>query len=159
MADDEMIPKWVKRAIYIGAPFVLLLFTAILFRGCCVDFVDSYELGYKYDSRNGQLSRIDHTGYVVHPPMVVEIHTVDLRPMQVCINANSRVLNCKLVEFNQAGLEVFLSWHGRAEYTASALNDILKSYAYDGSGKSYPFLHVIRELKPEEAARTAGPPK
>ena len=90
--------------------------------------------------------------------------------MQVCINANARVLNCKLVSFDPAGLDLFLSWHGRNDYsgpgvstagtttaTASNLENILMSYAFDGSGKSYPFLKVIRELRPEEAAQGVSP--
>jgi hypothetical protein len=65
------------------------------------------------------------------------------------------VLNCKLVKFNPDGLEVFLAWHGRNNYQTgtgggSSFANILMSYAYDGSGKTYPFLTVIRELKPEE---------
>ncbi len=143
----ESETKWIAA----GSVTILALCAGIFARGCCVTFIDNYELGYRYDKRNGQVTRIGHTGYVVHPPVLVEIHTVDLRPMQVCINANARVLNCKLVQFNPAGLETFLAWHGRNNYsTDSNFNSILMSYAYDGSGKSYPFLTVIRELKTEE---------
>ncbi len=90
--------------------------------------------------------------------------------MQVRISANSRVLNAKLVQFNpdevdpdtgMRGLELFLSWHGRGNYdgpnvsgssfaSSTPFSDILTSYAYEGSGKSYPFLTIIRELKTEE---------
>jgi hypothetical protein len=130
----------------------------IVFRIFFVDFVDNYELGYKFDSRDGRITILHESGYYVTPPVVVKIHTIDMRPMQVCINANQRVLNCKLVQFDTQGVELFLSWHGRYNYSngsagnSTNLNDILKSYAYDGSGKHYPFLKVIRELKPEEAA-------
>jgi hypothetical protein len=151
-----------KKWIVLGSFLVIVFFGLIFFRGCCVTFVDNYELGYRYDLRSGQISRVGRTGYILHPPIFVEIHNVDLRPMQVCINANARVLNCKLVQFNPVGLETFLSWHGRKDYnganssgtadiTTGAFNSILMSYAFDGSGKSYPFLTVIRELKPEEA--------
>lgn len=142
---------------------------AILFRATCVKFVDNYELGYRFDRRDGKITRVGRTGYIVHLPILVDVHTVDLRPMQVCINANARVLNCKLVQFNPDGLETFLAWHGRANYEAPSssgntatssstststtnFSNILMSYAFDGSGKNYPFLKVIRELKPEEAA-------
>jgi hypothetical protein len=157
--EEAKQARRIRAGIGCGIVFVVLLLGALLFRGCCVTFVDSYEMGYRYDARSGALSRIDRTGYILHAPFVVEIHTVDLRPMQVCINANARVLNCKLVQFNPAGLELFLSWHGRDNYDTSAqskLNPILMSYAYDGSGKSYPFLTVIRELKPEEAIAPTG---
>ncbi len=149
-----------KKLIALGIFGAILIFGAIFVRGCCITFVDNYELGYRYDMRNGQVTRVGRTGYIVHPPFVVDVHTVDLRPMQVCINANSRVLNCKLVKFNPDGLETFISWHGRANYEGtggrSNFNEILMSYAMDGSGKSYPFLTVIRELKPEETPITAS---
>lgn len=139
-----------------------LICVPIFYRSCCVTFVDNYEAGYQYDKRNGQITHLNRTGYITHVPFFVNIHTVDLRPMQVCINASSRVLNCKLVQFNPAGLELFLSWHGRHDYdndpvgtesTPSKFNQILMSYAYDGSGKTYPFLTIIRELKTEEAMK------
>lgn len=145
---------------------LVALFVGLLgLRIFCVNFVDNYELAYKYDKRTGQIERIDRTGYVVTPPFLVAVHSVDLRPMQVCINANARVLNCKLVQFDPDGLELFLSWHGRNDYDGGVytsrdgqpsggnLNQILMSYAFDGSGKTYPFLKVLRELKPEEVAK------
>ncbi len=162
-----MLSKGEKLGIAAGIVVVGLLLLALLFRVMFVDFIDNYELGYKYDLRSGRIAVLDRTGYVVTPPLVVKVHTVDLRPMQVCINANQRVLNCKLVQFNKSGLELFLSWHGRNDYEGpgnggggtgsvgsetTPFSEILKSYAYDGSSKSYPFLTIIRELKPEEAA-------
>ena len=101
---------------------------------------------------------IYRTGYILSWPIVNKVHTVDGRPMQVCISAVQRVLNCKLVEFDRKGLELFLQWHGRDNYSnesgtresPTTFNEILKAYAYEGSGKKYPFLRIIRELKPEE---------
>ncbi len=146
--------RWFVGGLIIGAIVVLLIVGLTIFRLFWVDFVDNYELGYKFDSRTGQITVLKESGYYVTPPFVVKIHTVDLRPMQVCINANQRVLNCKLVQFNSDGLELFLAWHGRQDYTIgnanSTLSQILLSYAYDGSGKNYPFLTVLRELKNEE---------
>jgi hypothetical protein len=127
-------------------------------------FVDNYELGYVFDARNGQIRVLPHSGYYWRTPFVESIHTVDLRPRQVCINvgspavagggsgANSRVLNCKLVQFNPKGLQLFVSWHGRDDYYGSTLDDLLKIYAYDGTGRSYPFLTVLRELKDDDVA-------
>lgn len=134
-----------------------LLFLAIViatgFRALFVDFVDNYQVGYKFDARTGAITTLEGHGYFVTPPVVVNVHHVDLRPMQVCINANQRVLNCKLVQFNPEGLELFLSWHGRNDYEIGGegnFSQIMLSYAYDGSGKNYPFLTVLRELKNEE---------
>lgn len=133
--------------------------------------VENYQVAYKYDlmpgkgqieilrNKNQDGSYSYERGWVLAWPILVKVHTVDLRPMQVCINANQRVLNCKLVQFNPEGLELFLSWHGRDDYegpgnssmqVTTNFSEILKSYAYDGSGKTYPFLTVLRELKPEE---------
>lgn len=138
-----------------------------------VDDVDNYQIAYKYDRRPGRgrieiLKNEDGTyrrGWIVTWPVVVKVHTIDARPMQVCMNANQRVLNCKLVQFNPSGIELFLSWHGRGNYegpgnssttTTTTFSEILRSYAYDGSGKTYPFLDVRKELKQEEVAGIGG---
>jgi hypothetical protein len=130
----------------------------LIFRMFFVNWVPFHEIPYKYDARTGKVERLSHTGYVITPPFVVDVEGVDGRPMQVCISAIQRVLNCKLVQFDSAGLELFLSWHGVGHYSndggsqenPTTFNQIMMAYAYDGSGKNYPFLHVVRELKPEE---------
>ena len=154
----------VRKSLFALAGLVVLgLIALIVFRVGWVTYVDNYELGYKFDSRSGKITVLDHTGYVVAAPFLVQVHTIDLRPMQVCINANARVLNCKLVQFNKDGIELFLSWHGRNDYSVGSVDNqghhyggnldaILMSYAFDGSGKSYPFLTVLRELKTDDKA-------
>ncbi len=149
---------WTKLFVFLFVVVVLSGIGLLVFRMTCVNFVDNYEVAYKYDLKTGKIERINRTGYIVTPPFLVKVHSVDGRPMQVCISAIQRVLNCKLVEFNPDGLELFLQWHGRNNYTneggtretPTTFNQILMAYAYDGSGKSYAFLTVIRELKPEE---------
>ena len=159
---------WKKIFMLSCVGLVLACFGFLVFRVLFVNFVDNYEIPYKYDTRTGKIEKLNHTGYIVTPPFLVKVHSVDGRPMQVCISAIQRVLNCKLVEFNPAGLELFLQWHGRNDYTndggtretPTTFNQILMAYAYDGSGKSYPFLTVIRELKPEEVSPgPVGPPR
>src|SRR5579863_1592770 len=76
--------------------FVLPLFCLFWFWALFVNYVDNYQLGYKFDARSGQITILSHSGYVVTPPFVVSVHHIDLRPMQVCISAIQRVLNCKL---------------------------------------------------------------
>src|SRR3989344_1128859 len=153
--EEKQVSDWEVLGIVIGAVLVLAIAGLILFRMFCVNFVDNYELGYKYTlfgAGKGKIEVLKEQGYIIIAPFIVKVHKVDLRPMQVCINANQRVLNCKLVQFNPKGLELFLSWHGRGDYSGEEnLKEILKSYAYDGSGRSYPFLTIIRELKPEES--------
>jgi hypothetical protein len=151
--------KWLGNFMFGTAVLVLVaLLGLIVFRMGWVNWIDNYEIPYSFDSRTGKITRISHTGYVITPPLLVSVHSVDGRPMQVCISAIQRVLNCKLVEFDPKGLELFLQWHGRANYTneggtreqPTVFNQTLMAYAYDGSGNNYPFLHVIRELKPNE---------
>jgi len=135
----------------------VLVFLAISFRITCVNFVENYELAYKYDKVSGEIIKLDRTGYFVTSPFVVAVHAIDLRPMQVCITANRRTLNCKLVEFNPEGMDLFLAWHGRGDYegpgntsssngvsatTKTPFSEILMAYAFDGTGNSYPFLKV-----------------
>ena len=136
---------------------VLGLVGGCMFRAAAVTHVDNYELGYKFDKRSGKIERLDRTGYHIAWPVLVAIHTVDLRPVQVCINANNRVLNCKLVDFNPDGLETFLAWHGRKDYSIDARGtgsfpDILLSYAYDPHSRSYPFIRILKELRGEETS-------
>ncbi len=151
-----------KLLITLAAIVVLGLLSALTFRVSCVDFIDNYEFGYTFDTRTGKIEPVvdslglPRTGYVITPPFLVKVHTIDLKPMQVCINANSRVLNCKLVKFNPAGFETFISWHGRGDYDSEidtqsgSLRQILMSYAYDGTDnieRDYPFITILKELQ------------
>ncbi len=131
---------------------VVGLLSLLVYRIGWIDTVESYELGYIYNWRTGRITRVPHPGYVHSSPIFNSVHTIDLRPMQVCINANNRTLNCKLVQFNPAGLEVFLAMHGREDYGQGRLRDILLSYAYEGSGRTYPFLTVVSQLEATGAA-------
>lgn len=148
--------NWTKWLIGIVSSVVLSLFT---FYFGFVDFVDQHEVGYKFDARTGELSLLKEKGYIVTPPFVVKVNTIDLRPFQVCINANSRVLNCKLVQFDPEGVLDFVSWHGRDNYSAFSMGQlstqgdlyqIMMSYAYESYGKdrntNYKFLKVIKEI-------------
>ena len=140
----------------IGIGIASILFIALLIRAMFFNFIDNYEFGYRFDARSGELHPLinkDGTlkqGYIFSYPFVEKIHTIEMRPMQVCINANSRVLNCKLVEFNPEGFETFIAWHGRGDYSQMNLKDILMSYAYDPSNKKYNFLTIKKELKNED---------
>lgn len=147
--------------VIVGCVLILALVGLLVFRMLFVNSVDNYEVGYKYTlfgANKGKIEILSERGWIITPPFIVKVHTVDLRPMQVCINANQRVLNCKLIQFDEKGLGLFLSWHGRQNYegpggnqnVVTIFSEILKSYAYEGLGKEYPFLTVLRELKGEE---------
>lgn len=181
--QEHVSEGWDNVKRFMGKGLAVLVSTLLLgalvsvvglvgFRICCVDKVENYEFAYRWDlHKEGKITpitRIDESGkpvmrsgYVVSWPIITKIHTIDLRPMQVCITSIQRVLNCKLVEFDPKGFELFIGWHGRNNYhnttsssgdrhSTSFFNQILMAYAYEGSGKNYPFLRIIRELKPEE---------
>lgn len=143
----------------IGISFISFILVAVLaliiFRISCIGFVENYELGYQFDTLSGKTTKLvnkDGTfkrGYVYANPFVFIYH-IDLRPMQVTINANNRVLNAKLVEFNPKGFQNFINMHGTADYDQAILKDILLSYAYDTNPNDYDFLTVKKELKNEE---------
>lgn len=134
---------------FVVAVLIILIFVRVL----CFTWVENYQMAYTFDGRTGEIHVLDRTGYIYALPIVVSVHTIDLRPMQVCMNANARVLNCKLVKFNPAGFDTFIAWHGRNDYdggncatsTSSSscgnLNEILRSYAFDES-QTYPFFTI-----------------
>jgi hypothetical protein len=138
---------------------VLFLLVAAVFRLSCFGYVENYELGYTFDSVSGKTEPLinkDGTcknGYIYANPLV-SVYTIDLRPMQVTINANNRVLNAKLVQFNPKGFKTFVAWHGNGDYSQQNLKDILMSYAYDPSNKTYDFLTIKKELKNEDTPNT-----
>jgi hypothetical protein len=145
-----------KILIGLGSLIVLSIIGVVVFLVGWVSFIDNYEFGYTFDTRTGKVEPImdnygePKTGYVITPPFLVKVHTIDLKPMQVCINANSRVLNCKLVKFNPKGFKLFVDWHGRDNYDLHNLRNILMSYAYDGTSNieaDYPFITIMKELQ------------
>lgn len=134
-----MIALIALAVVLVASPFVYRSFYT---------YVDSYEFAYKFDSMSGKLYALRDRhgkpvqGYVFAVPLLQSVHTIDMRPMQICISANSRVLNCKLVQFNVRGWRTFVDWHGRDNYSGEKLKDILMSYAYDPAGNDYTFLDV-----------------
>ncbi len=175
MSNTEEQPRYInfhffqvkKTALnYIIITFLFLFCLLILFRVMFVNFIDNYQIGYRYDTfgeHQGEIRKIDNNGYIVTWPFKTKVHTIDGRPLQACISSNNRVLNCKLVKFNPAGLDLFLEWHGRQTYVVNtssttntdsdnSLTAILKAYAYEESGKVYPFMTIIRELSPTEVS-------
>ena len=127
--------------------------------------MDNYEFAYRFDALTGNVEALKNKdgsprhGYVFAIPFIENIHTIDMRPMQVCISSNSRVLNCKLVNFDSKGYELFIKWHGRDDYSKEKLESILMSYAYDPSQSSYPFLKIQKELKNQDTDTISSPSK
>jgi hypothetical protein len=127
---------------------VIIVVGLIGFRMTCVTFIDNYEFGFSYDKLTGKIEKIDRSGWIVRPPFIYSIHGIDMRPYQVSISANQRILNAKLVRFNPEGLDKFVEWHGRdAGDDLYTMLEILKCYAFDrAEGRDCPFLTVISEL-------------
>lgn len=115
--------------------------------------VENYNIPYRWDKSDGSITRINHTGWCRVTPIFTEIYTIDSRPMQIRIEANNRVLNAMLVQFNPEGEKDFFSKHGLDNYDQVKLGEILKSYAYEGiaSGSynrdslqaKYKFLKIL----------------
>ncbi len=154
-----------KRWIITGILVVVILIGGIIYRYNWWTFVDSYELGYKFDKATGQTTMLTRTGWHRITPFFVEIHTIDTRPVQIRIEANisgsststsgvnTRVLNAMLVRFKPVGLIQLLEYHGRMDYDQETLSQILKIYAYEGCAtdgyskehlqKKYTFLEIM----------------
>lgn len=144
--------------VTIGAWGAGLLITSLLgfliWYGSWVTTVDNYELGFVFDRVTGKIEPVEKQGWVIRTPIRYSVHTIDLRPYQVTISFNERVLNAKLVRFNPDGLATFVEWHGRdAGDSTTNLREILKCYAFDvADGKDCPFLEVIQEIAPNQGA-------
>ena len=117
IVKDLWRSRRVKLLVILFGLLLLSGFGACTFRVCCVTFVDNYAIPYKFDTRTGEITKLDRVGYHIRTPLVEKIHSVDARPVQACVSAIQRVLNCKLVRFNEEGLDLFLEWHGRKNYS------------------------------------------
>lgn len=145
----ENSKKWIIAGIIAGILLIGGCSTRVFF----FTFVDSYEVGYKFDKITGQTTVLETTGWEKVIPFVTEVHSIDLRPMQIRIEANNRVLNAMLVRFKKEGIMQFLDLHGRDDYDQMKLSPILMSYAYEGYGsnsynrdelqKKYKFLEIL----------------
>lgn len=142
---DEGLSPLTKSGIFTIILVVILLICAIIFRVLWVTNIENYELGFTFDAKTGLIEVVEKKGWLVRTPIRYSVHTIDLRPYQISITANQRVLNAKLVQFNPEGLQTFVEWHGRdAGDESSRLLEILKSYAFDpDEGEDCPFLHVV----------------
>ncbi len=139
---------------------IVVIFGLIVFRMFFLTFVDAHEYGFVYGRFDGKITPIEHNGWVIRPPWMYDVHAIDMRPYQVSISANERILNAKLVRFNPDGIKTFIDWHGRsAGDNTNTLKEILKCYAFDrDEGKDCPFLEVVSVLAPGQTA-TSKPEK
>lgn len=168
----QKIWDWISIRSILLVPIVVMLISFIVFLfwyWLWVTNVDNYELAFTFDRFDGgKIEVIKEQGWVVRTPFRYSVHTIDLRPYQITISANKRVLNAKLVQFDPTGLETFIKWHGRSagdnighdSYVngngyligSTGLLDILKCYAFDtAEGKDCPFLKVIQNIAPNQA--------
>jgi len=150
--DEEIkLPEWLVAILGILVFVVILaVIGGGIFRIFFIYEIDFQKIGFIYNRVNGTIEVAKHPGYKIIYPLFESGHEIDGRPFQVCINANNRVLNCKLIQFDPAGLNEFLRLHGRDfENQNTSLENIMRAYAFDGSGKKYPFLRIIQDIKAE----------
>ena len=146
---SETILNISKRwAVFYACTILSAIIGLILFIASC-NHLENYEYGYTFDRFSGKIEKVDHAGWVVKPVWRYGVHRIDLRPCQVSISANARILNAKLVKFNPEGLDEFVQWHGRnAGEKPTDLHEILKSYAFNvNSGSDCPFLIIVDEMQ------------
>ena len=139
---------WSKFGVGAIITAVVAFFGFLLWLALFVTHVDNHELGYIFRRTSGEIQVLEKKGWVIRTPWVDAVHTIDLRPYQVKIDANERVLTAKLVQFNPEGLTTFIKWHGRSEGdNRERLVEILRSYAFKpNGGADCPFLTVVEEL-------------
>lgn len=147
--------EWIIGTIIVSVVVAFIGF--LIWYGAWVNFVENYEYGFSYDKFTGKVKQVEHSGWIVANPWAYTIHKIDMRPYQVSISANARILNAKLVRFNPAGLATFIEWHGRnAGDNVLNLQEILKCYAFDrDEGRDCPFLEVVSVLAPSQAPNQA----
>lgn len=168
---DKITQRWVTIAIVT----VVIIIGLVIYRYSFWRFVDSYELGYKFDKVTGQTTALTRTGWHRVTPFFTQIHTIDTRPVQIRIEANissstmsstsgvnTRVLNAMLVRFKPEGLMQLLDYHGRMNYDQETLSQILKIYAYEGCAtdgyskedlqERYKFLEIMTTTSPTSEA-------
>lgn len=136
-----------------------LAISTVVFYIFCLNHVAPQEIGIAYNSLSGEVYVQNHPGWYVTNPFV-EVASVETRPFQVCLNAGARILNCKLIRFNPEGasdfvkLQGFHYWNtsvnqcGNPGCSTTEFGRIMLGYAY--SEKSYPFLEIIEEIKPDK---------
>jgi hypothetical protein len=163
MSSNETSPRFTVPSLdtVIKWTVGLVLIVAILSGGfymLFVNHIDQHEFGYKVERmEGGKLSVINQKGWVITPPIITKVYKIDMRPRQVCQKmgtvgthgttdgVNGRVLNCKLVKFNPAGLKTLIDWHGVQK---DDISGILGIYAYDQLGRPYPFLTIEEQSAP-----------
>ena len=131
---------WWTLGIVAAAVFVSFL---IFWLGW-IHTIGQTELAYKVDRLNdGKITVFEKKGWVIVPPLIEEYHSIDLKPTRICLGeANVRVLNCKLVQFDPNGLALFIEWHNVQDGDVSR---ILLPYAFDVNSQEYPFLKILPE--------------
>lgn len=154
--------NWRRFGFSFGLPVATLLLAFWIFWANWMHFIDRHEFGYVFDKFTGRIESIQHSGYILRNPFRYSVNKIDLRPYQVSITADialgQRILNAKLVRFNPAGITTFIAWHGRdAGNDVTSLKEIMKCYAFDRQeGRDCPFLIIVSELAPDQAASTPG---
>lgn len=146
----------------VGVTVLVAFFGLLMFMAMFVTNQERHEFAYSFDRYTGNIECFTNSGWIVRTPIRYSVHTIDMRPIQITISANQRVLNAKLVRFDPRGIKTFIEWHGRGAgegsnrdglhgTSTSNLAEILKCYAFDKvDGKDCPFLEVLQEIAPNQ---------
>lgn len=130
----------------------------LLFYLSCIHFTDPTEIGIRWNSANGLISKDSTAGFHLTPPWVLVAH-IRTSPVRVCITSASRSVNCRLAIFIPEYYREFIStegfryywWDNRISFNMGydeeyrGVKDLLRGYTF--GAKEYPFLHVMKDYE------------
>ena len=157
--DLTQIYRWplktMRRIVFSGL-FVLLFLLTCIWVGVSLHHVKKHELSFTFHRIGGEIEQVSDSGWIFRNRFTYALHKVDLRPFQVSIEANKRILNAMLVRFDPKGLNEFIRNHGQdAADDEVTFKEILKSYAFDeNGGTTCLFLIVEKSLSPTNNSTT-----
>lgn len=125
----------------------------------CFNYVPYHENGLAWDAATGK-SWVQSPGPHFTSPLVM-VSSLEMRPIRVCIESNSRVRTCKLVQLNRRYLTDLIELEGFHYYWLSnrfsfnfghqeesrGIKDVLIGYVFSDNSLNlrYKFYEVLNE--------------
>jgi len=145
----ELLYQYKKTTVTLGSIFLFWLFF--------FHYTDVNEVAICRNIVTGDMYLDSIPGPNITAPWV-QVAKIDTRPQRLCIECNCRNINCFLVSFDYSGWKDFVNkegfryywWSNRFSFnmghkkTYRGMDDILKSYAFDGS--KYKFIKIEQRL-------------
>lgn len=119
-------------AIFVGGP---------LFYIFCLNHISINHVGVAYDSTDGSV-KVQQPGWHRTSPFV-RVSSLSTLPFRVQIPSEARLVNQRLVRFNQNGALEYVKEQGFEWLTKQEFESIMLGYAY--SGREFPFLDIIEK--------------